>query len=396
MPVALRRLAAPWGRIPFLGETLRLGSDPDGDVVLEHAGLAPLHARLRQVRGAWVASAEGEATLAVNGREGTLLPLRHGDRLDLLPGAGDATAFVFEDALARAFVTPGTPRLSAWLTLPLSRQPEHGPGRLGVEVAALPEDACLVAGRDPADGAALEVAVGPGLLDGAHATRVLAGAAMLAGAPHPSLAQVRDLGLWPSPQGPRAWVATRRPAGTLALDRLAQPPAPLGTWLGWVASLARGLSWLHRRQLLHRAVGVATVTLGEQGDAVLRPTLALRAWREGLPPRPGREPTPGLRAPEESADDGPVLTAALDVHDLCGLALALRAGRWGPERAAALAAQRARPGALRALALGADLPPALEQLLGEGLAAAPARRPNANDVARRIEGWRVLEGMALP
>lgn len=396
MPVALRRLAAPWGRVPFLGDTLRLGSDPDGDVVLADARLRPVHARLRQVRGAWMASAEGEARLAVNGREGALLPLRHGDRLDLVPGGGEATAFVFEDALARAFVTPGTPRLVAWLSLPASREAQHGPARLGVEVAALPEEACLVGGRDPADGAACDVAVGPGLVDGAHAGRVLAGLLALAGAPHPALAHVRDAGVLPSAQGPRAWVATVRAAGTPALEQLAQPPAPLGTWLGWLATLARGLGWLHRRRLLHRAVGAATVTLGPGDAAVLRPTLGLRAWREGLPPRPGREPTPGLLAPEEAQPDGPVLTAGLDVHDLCGLALALRAGRWTPERAAALAAQRARPGPLRAAALGASLPPELEQLLGEGLAALPARRPNAADIARRVEGWRVLEGMALP
>lgn len=45
-------------------------------------------------------------------------------------------------------------------------------------MAALPEDACLVAGRDPCDGAPCDVAVGPGLLDGAHAARVLAGLAV--------------------------------------------------------------------------------------------------------------------------------------------------------------------------------------------------------------------------
>lgn len=396
MPVALRRLAPPHGRVPVLGEGLRLGSDPDGDVVLGHPGVRPVHARLRQVRGVWMVTGEGEATLAVNGREGALLPLRHGDRLDLVPGSGEATAFVFEDALARAFVPPGTHRLVAWLSLPASREPQHGPARLGVEVAALPDDACLVAGRDPGDGAACDVAVGPGLVDGAHAGRVLAGLAALAGAPHPGLAHVRDLGVLPSPQGPRAWVATVRPAGTPAWQQVEQPPAPLGTWLAWASTLARALAWLHRRRLLHRALGVATVTLGPGEGALLRPTLALRAWREGLPPRPGREPTPGLQAPEELDPDGPVLTAGLDVHDLCGLALALRAGRWTPERAAALAAQRARPGPLRASALGADLPPLLEQLLGEGLAQAPSRRPNATDLARRLEGWRVLEGMALP
>ena len=105
----------------------------------------------------------------------------------------------------------------------------------------------------------------------------------------------------------------------------------------------------------------------------------------------------GFVAAEQEESGAGALGPALDVHDLCAFGVACWVGRWDEGRAARAHAQRAaRGGLLRVGDLGLTLPTELEQLLDAGLARVPAERPNAADVARRLEGLVALWGLGPP
>ena len=395
MPLALRRLGPKGGRILVLGDRLRLGRDPELEVVIDDPRVRPVHARLRPLKGEWVVAAEGDAPLFVNGREVPLFTLRHGDRLELAdPRSPAAPGFVLEDGLVGTFVRPGTSRLEAWLAQPASRAAEAGPARYGVDPGALGTQRVVAQGRLPEGSGACLVEVGAPLADALECERALEAAVSVAGAPHPSLAQVIDAGVWVGEAGPRPWIAARQVQGRSAAEVAGGPPLGVGAWLRVMAQAARGLAWLHRRGCLLRHVSPERLVLTPTGGALLSGYLDARAWRHGIPPATERLGLAGFAAPEEGLEGGSAITAAVDLYGLCAVGYALLVGGWGGESAERLA-EHTRQGRFppRLADLGVAAPPELEHLLLEGLSRQPAQRPNAADLARRLEGLAALWGM---
>ncbi len=379
MPLALRRLGPLGGRILVLGERLRLGCDPELEVVIDDPRVRPVHARLRPLQGEWVVAAEGDAPLFVNGRAVPFFALRHGDRIELTdPGAPGAPAFVWEDRLVGTFVRPGASRLEAWLTQPASRAAEAGPARYGVDPGALGARRVVARGRVPEGGCACRVEVSAPLTGAVECERALEAAVSVAGAPHASLAPVIDAGVWRGETGLRPWIATCPAEGRSAAEVLGGPPLGVGPWLRAMAQAARGLAWLHRRGCLLRRVSPEGLTLTPGGGAVLDGYLDARLWRHGIPPAgKGLDPA-GFSAPEEGLEGGPAITAAVDVYGLCAVGYGLLVGGSGGE------------GRERQAGLGPGTPQELEDLLLEGLAPEPAQRPQAADLARRLEAFEAL------
>jgi|GEM_PF-2296731 len=395
MPLALRRLGPAGGRILVLGDRLRLGRDPELEVVIDDPRVRPVHARLRSLKGEWVVAAQGDAPLFVNGQEVPLFTLRHGDRIELAdPRSPGAPGFVLEDGLVGTFVRPGTSRLEAWLAQPASRAAQAGPARYGVDPGALGTQRVVARGRLPAGSGACLVEVGAALAQPLECERTLEAAVSVAGAPHPSLAQVIDAGVWAGEAGPRPWIVAREVEGRSAAEVAAGPPLGLGAWLRVMAQAARGLAWLHRRGCLLRHVSPERLVLTPTGGAVLGGYLDARVWRHGIS---SASESMGLiqgAAPEEGPDGGPAITAAVDLYGLCAVGYALLVGGWGGTGAVRLEQQtrlgRAPP---RLADLGAGTPAELKHLLLEGLARQPAQRPNAADFARRLEGLAAVWGM---
>jgi hypothetical protein len=387
-------LGAPWGRVQALGEVLVLGRDPASDLVLPDREVRPLHARLRQVKGEWLLSAERDAPVWINGRAASILPLRSGDRVSLVGPEPDARAFVFEDGLAGAFVPPGTSRLDAWASVASARGRSARLAAYGVEATAPTREAFEREAEDAEAGGRVRVVVGAPEADLAGLRSGLEAATRQAGGPHPGLVHVLEVGVWSNAAGHRPWLVHAAP-GEGGRPPAARAPLGLGAWLRTMAGLARSLAWLHRRGVVHGALGAATVVGEPDGGPRLLPSLASRTWRTGGAPRPLAVRTPGFVASEETCSGTVAPGPEVDVHDLCAFGVACWVGGWGEEHAARVRGLRdARQGSLAVRDLGLTLPPQLEQLLDAGLARVPAQRPNAADVARRLEGLSTLWGHA--
>jgi hypothetical protein len=342
VPVALRRLGGLGGRIPVLGDALHLGSE--ADVVVADRRVRPRHARLRYQKGEWLLSADGDAAVWVNGSRASILPLRPGDRIELLePGLAPETAFAFEDALAGAFVPPGTSRWAAWLALGGAKGASAVLAAHGIDAPPEGVGPSRLEGREPS-GAARRVHLGPLETSVDAALAAVAGAAALAAAPHWAVAHVLDAGVLWAPAGARAFAVTEPAAATRGDAPEVGPPPSLGHGVREVADLARGLAWLHQRGLVASPITPDAVGVAPGGRARLESPLAL---------------SPRIRSAE-----GP----ARDVRDLCRYAAARlgRACEAAPEVAACLAAGRADD---------------------------PADRPTAADLARRLEGWLGVRGL---
>jgi hypothetical protein len=382
MPLALRWLGPQGGRVPILGERLTLGSGAEADVVVKDERLLPQHARVSLRKGEWVLSAEPGVEVWVNGARVPLFALRDGDVVDLVDPASSApVSFRLEDRLAGAFVPPGTSRLAAWLASPASADPASGLDAFAGAAAA--SDGRVVRAHDPRGGtvALCSVALAGGV---SAAEAALAPLVTLAGAPHPGLAPPCDLGVAGPASAPRLWWASRWVEGASAESLLARGPLAWAALVRLLIAPARGLAWLHRRGLLHRAVSPDHLLVAPTGAGLLvgwrHPTL----YRRGAAPRGAGGP---WLAPEERGAGEFAITPAVDVFALCAVALALLTGRAPdpqPER-----------GAPRLPPLDA-IPEALGLLLYEGLSPMPAHRPNAADAARRLEALDAAVGRDVP
>jgi hypothetical protein len=382
MPLALCWLGSRGGRVPILGERLTLGSGAEADVVVKDARLEAQHARLTLRKGEWVLAAEPGVEVWVNGARVPLFALRDGDVVDLVdPASAAPVTFRLEDRLAGAFVPPGTSRWAAWLASPASTDPAAGPeAYAGADMA---RDGRVARAHDPHGGTAALCCVAlQGGLAGAEAA--LAPIARLAGAPHPGLALPCDLGVAGPASAPRLWWASRWVEGESADALLARGPVAWDALVRLLVAPARGLAWLHRRGLLHRAVSPDHLLVAPDGSGVLTGWRHATLYRRGAAPR--RAAGPWL-APEERGSGEFAITPAVDAFALCAFALALLTGRAPdpqPER-----------GAPRLPPLDA-YPEALGLLLYEGLSPMPAHRPNAADAARRLEALDAAVGRDVP
>ena len=395
MPIAFRRDTAPHGRVPMLAERFSIGRDGDSDLVLGDRRVSRVHARTRIVKGEVVISAEGGARIWVNGKHVPLFALQPQDRVDLLPPDAPPQRLVFENRLHGTFVSPGTSLVESWLSHPAYLAGRDGPERYGVSPATAPPGHATVPGVDPDTGARLAVHLGPAANGAAEVERLLRVAARLAGAPHPALAHVRDAAVFPGRDGPRPWTATAWVEGTGADELLASGPQAPAAVLRLLVPVAYGLAWMHRRGLVHRDVAPSNVRVRPDGQGVLLDFDQARAL--GTAPAAGRGVigTPGYVAPEEVLEGGSTLTRAVDVYGLAAVAYALLTGRPPAEGGDTLeVVARAVKPPPRPRDLGLDVPPELEGVVFEGLAAEPDRRPSAIDLARRLESVRADLGVS--
>jgi len=156
------------------------------------------------------------------------------------------------------------------------------------------------------------------------------------------------------------------------------------------AALAHGLAHAHAAGVLHRDLKPANVLLAERGPCLADFGLARLAGGESLTRTGEALGTPAYMSPEQVADPGGVGPAA-DVYGLGATLYALLTGR-EPFQGASVwnvldKVLRAPPPSPRALR--PDVPRALDALVQECLAKAPADRPpSAAALAERLEALR--------
>ena len=155
--------------------------------------------------------------------------------------------------------------------------------------------------------------------------------------------------------------------------------------------LARTLSRLHARGVVHRDLKPGNVMLRPDGQPVLLDlglALIQEQGRERLS-RPGElMGTPSYMAPEQARGDMHSVGAPADVHALGGLLHAMLTGRppFEGDSALALLAALQDSAASGPAALRPGLDPRLDALCLRCLAKAPGERPGAEDVAIALEG----------
>ncbi len=396
LPLGFRRAGAPFGFVPMLDDRFRIGREGANDLVVHDLRVSRAHARVRYVKGEVVLAAEEGTSVYVNGRRTPLLALQPGDHVDLLPpDVPGPVRLTFENRLHGAFVAPGTSFVGAWLSLPAFQAGAQGPERYGVAAAAA--TGAQARGIDPATGQEVVERVGELVARGDDAERAVRVLARWAGGPHPALAHVVDLGLLPSRDGPRPWTALAWVEGTTAADLVERAPRPPPDVLRALAPVAYGLDWLSRRGLVHRDVAPGNVLVRPDGRGVLIDLDSARLKGVESGASRGVLGTPGYLAPEEVLEGGAATGSAADVYGLCAVAYALLTGRApsaGGDLLSTVAQAAYAP--LRPGELGVEVPAALEDLLLEGLARDPARRPSAADLARRLEGVRASLAVEPP
>lgn len=388
MPLGFRREGPPYGFVPMLDDRFRIGRDGGNDLVVHDLRVSRAHARARYVKGEVVLAAEESTAVFVNGKRTPLMALHAGDHVDLLPpDIANPVRLTFENRLQGAFVPPGTSFVSAWLAHPAFAAGGHGPERYGVSPAAASEGRAR--GIDPAHETPVSVRIGPPLGRADEAERALRVVGRWAGGAHPGLAHVLDVGLLPSRDGPRLWTALAWIDGQVAVDLVERAPRPPADVIHLLVPVAYGLAWLARRGLVHRDVSPGNLLVRPDGRGVLIDLDQARLVGVDGGVSRGVLGTPGYLAPEEVLEGGAATGGAADVYGLCAVAYALLTGR-PPATAHDLLSTVARAAFLpsRPSALGIPVPEPLEDLLLEGLAQDPRKRPSAADLARRLEGLR--------
>ncbi len=356
MPVALIRSEPSRAYAPLASLDVRLGSDPDCDVVDPAPGVAPLHARLRYVKGEWLLAPEDDQRVLVGDEEVPILALHDGDVVRL---SSSGRAWRFRNRLADTFIAPGMSAASTWTAHPRFREAGHGPD-------AVPADADWVVKR------------GMPLKRAEDAERHLRLLARLGGSPHRALARLVDGGLHPHDGGLARWMATRFVPGTVASDTIKPMGVPVDDLLPALRRLAAGLAHLHARGVIHRDVAPGNVVLTDDDGAVLIDFDRAVLTDADLAASAGVTGTAGYVAPEEVLEGPAAVTTAVDVYGLCAVAYALLVGHppaGGDDVLDALS--RATRRAVPPSELGVSLPPAFEEALLQGLDPDPAARPDA-------------------
>ena len=355
MPVALIRTEPSRAHAPLASLDVRLGSDPTCDVVDAAPGVAPLHARLRYVKGEWLLAPEDDQRVLVNDAEVPILALHDGDVVRL---SERGRPWRFRDRLADTFIAPGMDAAATWIAHPRFREPGHGP-------ESVPANADWVVKR----GLLLKRAE-----DAGRHLRLLA---RLGGSPHRALARLVDGGLHPHEGGVARWMATRFVAGTVAAEAIRPMGLPTEDVLPALRRLAAGLAHLHARGVIHRDVAPGNVVLTADGAVLIDFDRAVLAG-EPLGASAGVTGTAGYVAPEEVLEGAAAVTPAVDVYGLCAVAYALLVGHPPAGGADVLdALSRATRRAVPPRELGVELPAAFEQALLAGLDPDPAARPDA-------------------
>ncbi len=367
MPVALLRTEPSRAYAPLASLDVRLGSALDCAVVDPAPGVAPLHARLRYVKGEWLLTPEDDQRVLVNDVEVPLFTLHDGDVVRL---AAQGRPWIFRNRLADTFIAPGMSAAATWCAHPRFQESGHGP--------------------ESATDAGWVVKRGLTLKRPEDADRHLMLLARLGGAPHRALARLVDGGLHPHEGGVARWMATRFVEGTVAQEAMGRFGAPPERVLPALQRLAAGLERLHARGVIHRDVAPGNVVLTDDGAVLIDFDRAVLA-DEDLRASAGVTGTAGYVAPEEVLEGPVAVSPAVDVYGLCAVGYALLTGKppaGGDDLLDALSrsAHRAVPPS----ELGVEIPAAFEGALLAGLDPDPAARP---DAAALRASWGQVERM---
>ncbi len=362
MPVALLRTEPSRAFAPLAARKVSLGSDPSCDIVDRSPGVAPVHARLRYVKGEWLFTSEDDQRVEVGGETVPMMTLRPGDVLRLAP---EGAAWTFRNRLANAFVPPGMSIAAAWQAHPEFNSPDHGPASCtDAAWVVKPGAPC----RRPED-----------------ADRHLTLLARIGGASHPALARLVDGGLHAVDGATNRWLATRYVEGTVVRDALSPAGLSAARVLSVLQPLAAALEHLHARGVIHRDVAPGNAVLTTGGAVLIDYGQAVLA-DEALASSAGVVGTPGYVAPEEVLEGPAGVTPAIDVYGLCAVGYAMLTG--GPpasgEHVLDALSRAARP-PISPRELGVDVPELLESLLLRGLEPDPAKRPDAAGVRAALD-----------
>ncbi|MDJ1132300.1 N-acetylglucosamine/diacetylchitobiose ABC transporter substrate-binding protein [Streptomyces iconiensis] len=218
----------------------------------------------------------------------------------------------------------------------------------------------------------------PELADDPHFRRRFArevAAARLVGGPF--VAPVVDA----EPDGDPPWMATAYVPGISLTDAVTDHgPLPADTVRLLAAGLARALTALHARGLVHRDLKSSNVLLAADGPRVIDFGIAHSAAHSALTHTGMALGTPGYMAPEQVSSDGPPVSGATDVFALGGVVVHALTGR-GPYGSA-------DPQVLMYRTVHEEprvdhLPPGLRELARECLARDPESRPSLTRIEDR-------------
>ena len=254
-----------------------------------------------------------------------------------------------------------------------------------------------------------------GAADPAAAARMLREARVIARLEHPGIVPVHDAGTLPDG---RIFYAMKRVDGQrldeVALDGGASLPERLRVF----QRICEAVAFAHAHGVIHRDLKPENVMVGPFGEVLVMDwgvAKVLRRGRRASPPRPAPDRpsataegtvlgTPAYMAPEQAAGQADRVGPAADVYALGAIlhflltrpAAVRRRGGGAPRARRGAASRRAPSGAPRARSRRP-----LVAIAGKAMAAEPAARyPSveelAADVARYLDGSRVLAHRETP
>lgn len=378
MPVAFQRMDEFGSRVPVAALPFHLGTAVDNELVVTGRDVRPRHARVRYLKGEYMISAQDEAPLWVNGESTPFMMLREGDQVALAdPLDPEGERFVFRNRMEGAFIPPGASISQAWSAHPGSHHPEFGPEQWGPgEPMGERDPEKVFRVHVPARGGALVVKRLRAIRDPESGDAALHLLGRIAGAPHPYLAPFVDGGLERRGDTIAVWMAARWVDGEPATDVVRRGGVAVPHAVDILQSIARALSHMHGRGLLHRDVTPGNVICRERGDGVLI-DLGATILADGAAVSKGVVGTPGYVAPELVQADG-LPTPAADIYGAAAVGYALLTGM-PPVRGDDVLETLSQAGRLPPSFsdMGVQVSDSLAALLFEALAADPARRPDA-------------------
>lgn len=378
-PARLVVLGEGGAKVPVVDEPFWIGRDPGCDLCLWDLRVSRKHASIGQSHGEYVLTSEGRHGVFVNGAKVPVIPLRHGDRIDLTPPEAPApVALRFENDLEGTFVPPRASRSALWLEL---ERAKPAPGSIpGFEPGEplLRDRADLVRARSRADGTDVVIRHLPPVPIGPATDSWLRLLTALAGATHPALARVVDGGLTPSEGGARRWMAVEHVVGRPASLRIAEGTQALVTVCRRMRALAAGLHLLHSRGVIHGGVRPSNLLLRTDGSAVLIGFGRAFVRRDGSFGSTGA-PGEGAFVAPEIGTLGAVPTPATDVYGLAALTQAMATGK---PVFAGDGITTPRGPRLKVAPPAEPLPPALEDLIARSVEFEIDARPTAEDFAQ--------------
>ena len=392
-PVRLVVLGVEAASVPVVDEPFWIGRDPGCDLCLWDLRISRKHVRLARAHGEYVLTSEGRHGVWVNGSRVPLLPLRHGDRIDLTPpDSSPPVTLRFENELEGTYVPDGSSLSAAWLDRERASNSSRSIPGFDVVGPIDPARTDVLAARKRGGGGEAVIRVFPAVPGGPATDSWLRLLTALAGATHPSLAHVLEGGLLPVESGGRRWIALELVTGRPASVRISEGPQPLVTVCRRARSIAAGLHLLHSRGVVHGGVCPSNLILKVDGNAVLIGLGRTHVRRDGAFRLAGASGEGAYVAPE-AAVEGALATPPADVYGLAALTQAMATGR-APFAGDGVTAPRG-PRLSSDIATG-PLPAPLEDVLARALSEDVTARPTAEDFGQVLAYVEATLAKAVP